>query len=189
MKKIVLGFLAVTLLLYGDEYDFDMDAIEQKPYEYSGYLRAEDKIEDRDNNLHIEGLFVFLYSYDLFRFKTSLMAGYDYRKEQVDKGYSQIDELYVESKLTQNHTFLIGKESLKWGKGYFFNPVAFFDRVKNPSEPTQAREGYSIVKYSYNKSFSTQLKNLSFDFLYLPSSERLNSAYHQSVTDKKTLTT
>jgi len=190
--KIVFSFIVLTLCLFGGEYDFDMDMIEQKPYEYSGYLRVDEKAqrlnnraEDTQNYLHLEGLLDFSYSYESLKFKTSLMATNDYIKNKVSSSSFVTNELYIESKLTTNHTILVGKESLQWGKGYFFNPVAFFDRVKNPSEPTQAREGFVIGKYSYNKSFTTQLKNLSFDFVYLPSNENLNYDYYKIVTNKK----
>ena len=184
MGKIAFSFIVLTLTLFADEYDFDMGAIEQKSYEYSGYLRVEDKAQ-KSNNLHLEGLFDFSYTYESLKFKTSLMATHDYIKTKISESSYQANDLYIESTLTKNHTLLIGKESLKWGKGYFFNPVAFFDRIKDPSQPTQVREGFVIAKYSYNKSFSSVLKNLSFDFVYLPSSDSINRDYYELVTDNQ----
>jgi len=192
LKKKVFSFVVLTLSIFGDEYDFDMDMIEQEPYEYSGYLRVEDKAqrlrnssEDTKNYLHLEGLFDFSYCYESLKFKTSLMAMHDYIKDKVSDSSYQTNELYIESKLSNNHILLVGKESLLWGKGYFFNPVAFFDRVKDPSQPTQTREGFVIAKYSYNKSFSSELKNLSFDFIYLPSSDSVNRDYYEEVTNSE----
>ncbi|MCD6191575.1 MAG: hypothetical protein J7K14_08590, partial [Sulfurimonas sp.] len=62
---------------------------------------------------------------------------------------------------------------------------AFFDRPKDPSDPTKAREGFIITKYSYNKSFQSELKNLSFDFVYLPSTDEVNKDYYDLITDKR----
>ena len=167
-----------------DEYDFDMTSIEKKPYEYSGYLRADNKaqrlnnyIKDFQNYLHLEGFLDLSYNYDIFKFKTSLITTQDYIESKLSENNLQANELYVEAKLTTKHTLLLGKESLGWGKGYFFNPVAFLDRVKDPSEPTQSREGFVLAKYSYNKSFNSELKNLSFDFVYHPSTKDINKDY------------
>ena len=189
MKNLFLLFSLLTLL-NADEYDFDMGAIEQTPYEYSGYLRLDDKAqrlksEEYQNYVHIEGLLNFSYVYEAIRFESSFMATQDYVKESISKSDFSVNDFYVEAKLNTNHSLLVGKESLKWGKGYFFNPVAFFDRPKNPSDPTQAREGFVIAKYSYNKSFQSELKNLSFDFVYLPSTKDINKDYYELVTQNE----
>ena len=191
MYKIILLFLALSVHSWGDEYDFDMDAIEKKPYEYSGYLRLEEKAQrlnpdnDTQNHIHNEALFEASYNYDIFKFKTSFMGTYDYISNKLSDREGVVNELYAEVKLNSNHTLLAGKESLKWGKGYFANPVAFFDREKDPAQPTLAREGYLLAKYSYNKSFERELKNLSFDFVYLPSGSGINKEYPPQNTPGK----
>ena len=195
MKRFLFSLLFINMALYGDEYSFDMNSIKQKPYEYLGYLRIEDKAQrlnnfcdDYQNYIHVEGLFDFTYNYEMFKFKTSVIATHDYIKDKIKKSEFVKNDLYLETKLSANHTFLIGKKSLQWGKGYFFNPIAFFDRAKNPSSPTQAREGYIVAKYSYNKSFDNDLKNLSFDFVYLPSTNTINTDYYKEITDNKDAT-
>ena len=183
MKKT---FLALFLLgsLHGDEYDFDMNSIEQKPYEYSGYLRLDEKAqrlngsgEEYQNQLRLEGLLDFSYDYEDFSLKSSFMGTRDYVDETFSQSSICVNDFYVEKKLNANHSFLVGKESLAWGKGYFYNPVAFFDRPKDPMDPTQAREGFFMAKYGYNKSFQGELKNLSFDVAYLPSRNEINRDY------------
>ena len=189
MFKLFLILSLVIPSIYADEYDFDMESIEQEAYEYNGYLRVEDKAqrlnndaEDFQNYLHLEGLFNFSYKHEILRFKTSVIATHDYIEDKTKESDLAINELYLEAKLTQNHSFLLGKESLAWGKGYFFNPVAFFDRPKDPTQPTQAREGFIVAKYNYNKSFKGDLKNLSFDFVYLPSTDTMNPNYYKLTT-------
>jgi len=191
MSKVLLLFL-ISLSLFSDEYDFDMDEVEPKSYEYSGYLRVDDKYQHLDkpndkyrNYLHLEALLNFTYFHDIYRVKTSVMANYDYIKDEVAKDDFPINELYVEAKLNTNHSALAGKESLQWGKGYFFNPIAYFDRPRDPLQPTQTREGFVISKYSYNKSFSSDLKNISFDFVYLPASDSVNKDYYNLVTNQE----
>ncbi len=189
MKKIALLLLFV-IALNADEYDFDMSAIEQKPYEYRGYLRLDDKAQhlnadEYQNYLHLEALFDFSYSYEAFKVYSSFITTYDYVENTLKENKFSVNDLYLEAQLNVNHSVLIGKESLMWGKGYFFNPVAFFDRPKDPNDPTKAREGFVITKYSYNKSFSSVLKNLSLDLVYLPSSQDINSDYYDVVTPAK----
>jgi len=185
----VLLFIFISLSLFADEYEFDIAEVEPDPYEYSGYLRVDDKVQHLaqsertyQNYLHLEALFNFNYFYDIFRFKTSIMATKDSIKDKLSESNFPINELYVEAKINMNHSILIGKESLQWGKGYFFNPVAFFDRNKDPLQPTQTREGLILNKYSYNKSFNSNLKNLSFDIVYLYASEFINKDYYNLVT-------
>jgi len=113
------------------------------------------------------------------------MAISDYIKDNVSNSKITVNDLYVEADINANHAILIGKESLMWGKGYFFNPIAFFDRPRDPSDPTVAREGFVMAKYSYNKSFQSELKNLSLDFVYLPSREDINEDYYNLITDEK----
>jgi len=191
VKKLLLSLVLISSL-YGDEYEFDMGAIEQEPYEYSGYLRLDDKAQRLNseptkyqNYIHAEALFDFSYDYEMFNFTSSFIAAHDYIKDVTSDNDFGVNDLYIEAKLNTNHTLLVGKESLMWGKGYYFNPVAFFDRPKDPNDPTKTREGFVIAKYSYNKSFQSELKNLSFDFVYLPSTEEINKDYYNLVTDKK----
>ena len=190
MKKLLLSLLIFSSA-FCDEYDFDMGAIEQKPYEYSGYLRLDNKAQhlntsanEYQNFTHLEGLLDFSYSYEILKLQSSFIATHDYIKGVVSDSNAAVNDLYLEATLNTNHTLLAGKESLMWGKGYFFNPVAFFDRPKDPSDPTKAREGFVITKYSYNKSFDSQLKNLSFDFVYLPSTDEINKDYYRLITNE-----
>jgi len=190
MLKILLLIL-ISLNIIADEYDFDMSEVEPEPYEYNGYLRVDNKTQhidkpddDYQNYLHLEALLNFTYFHDIYRFKTSLMPSYDYIESKVAEKDFTTNELYSEAKLNTNHSVLIGKESLQWGKGYFFNPVAYFDRLKDPQQPTQTREGFFINKYSYNKSFSGDLKNVSFDFVYLPATGSINKDYYNLITNR-----
>ncbi len=180
MFRLLYIFILLFSITKADEYDFDMSAIEQKPYEYSGYIRLDNKTQQlqddtkaHQNYLHVEALLNFSYNVDIFNFYASDIVSYDYIKSRTSENDSTVNDLYLQAQLNTNHSLLVGKESLGWGKGYFFNPVAFFDRVKDPTQPTQAREGFVIAKYNYNKSFSSELKNLSFDFVYLPSTDEI----------------
>ena len=190
-KTLLLISLAAAVAM-ADEYSFDIENIEPKSYEYGGYLRADNKTqrlreqEDKyQNQLRVEGLLDFSYFYDIFTFKASGVGTYEYIHNKTAQTESHFNELYIDSKLNVNHSFLVGKKSLMWGKGYFFNPVAFLDRKKDPTDPTVAREGFIVTKYGYNKSFSGSLKNLTLDLVYLRADGNINRDYYLLNTDKK----
>ncbi len=191
MSRIFILFF-LSALLFADEYGFDMQNIEPKPYEYGGYLRVDNKtqrLRDQDeeyqNQLRLEGLLDFSYFYDIFTFKASAIATHEYIHDKVSETNSLFNELYVDAKLNINHSLLAGKKSLMWGKGYFFNPVAFLDRKKDPADPTQAREGFILSKYSYNKSFNGYLQNLSLDLVYLRADGTINKDYRTLNTNNE----
>ena len=71
----------------------------------------------------------------------------------------------------------IGKKRLKWGKGYAWNPVAFIDRSKNPNDPELALEGFTVATFNYIKSFSGNLKTISFTAVLLPVNDSFNSDF------------
>lgn len=185
--------LLLSLFVRADEYDFDFGAIETKPYEYKGYLKLEDKFQqlniesplylqsadtrNTQNILHLEAFLDFSYFYDIATFRGSFMGSYDRIDSNESSDALVLDELYVELKPNENHTVLLGKKSLAWGKGYYVNPVAFFDRSKDPSQPTLVREGYWMATYGYTKSYGEALENIKFDILYLPASSSINKEY------------
>jgi len=69
---------------------------------------------------------------------------------------------------------LAGKRSLRWGKGYAWNPVAFFDRPKNPDDPELSLEGYWLATADVIQSFDGPLKTLAVTPLLLPQDHDLN---------------
>jgi hypothetical protein len=70
-----------------------------------------------------------------------------------------------------------GKKTLKWGKGYAWNPVAFVDRPKNPDEPDLNLEGFVVASADYIKSFNGPLKTLAVTPVLVPVSEHVNDDF------------
>jgi hypothetical protein len=69
------------------------------------------------------------------------------------------------------------KKTLKWGKGYAWNPVSFIDRPKDPDEPDLALEGFWLLSADFIRSFSGPLKTLSFTPVFLPVLEKINDQF------------
>jgi hypothetical protein len=70
-----------------------------------------------------------------------------------------------------------GKKSLKWGKGYAWNPVAFVDRPKNPDDPELANEGFTIASADFIASFDGPMKTVSFTPVALLVHKKINDDF------------
>ena len=199
----MIRFLFVHLLLwstamYADDYSFDMESIETQSFEYSGYLRAEHKYQylnqesplytllnrsdDSQNAFLNEALFRFTHYKDDFKLIGALSARY-VNIDGIDDDIFTVYQLYAHNKLSINHAVDIGKKTLKWGTGYFFNPAAFLDRPKDPTQPENAYEGYVVANYSYNKSFDGDLKNLKLDLIYMPTTTKVNDDFYDAISN------
>lgn len=199
---MIRPFLAIVLLwsagAYADDYSFDMESIETKSFEYSGYLRSEYKYQNlnQDSDLYAllnrgdssqdtslnEALFRFTHYKDDFKLIGALSARYN-NVDGDDESIHTIYQLYVQNKLSVNHSIDIGKKTLRWGTGYFFYPAAFLDRPRDPTQPENAYEGFVMANYTYNKSFEGDLKNLKLDLIYMPTTSQTNNDFYMLSSD------
>ena len=196
---MIRPLLAILILwnvgIHADDYSFDMESIETKSFEYSGYLRSEYKYQNlnqdsplytllnRDdssqNSFLNEALFRFTHYKDDFKLIGALSARYvNINGEDEDR--FTIYQLYAHNTLSVRHSIDVGKKTLKWGTGYFFNPAAFLDRPKDPTQPENAYEGYVMANYAYNKSFDGDLQNLKLDLIYMPTSSQVNDDFYDA---------
>jgi len=197
LPPLLALLLLSSIVTYADDYSFDMESIETKSFEYSGYLRTEYKYQNlnEDSPLYTllgrndstqntslnEALFRFTYYHDDFKLISSLSARYvnsDGLNETLYTAY----QLYAHHTFSVNHSIDVGKKTLKWGKGYFFNPAAFLDRPKDPTQPENAYEGYVMANYSYNKSFEGDLRNFKLDFIYMPTTSAVNDDFYNATS-------
>lgn len=191
MKALPL-ILCVAILSHAGDYDFDLDAIEVKPYTLSGYLKGENKLQginedsplfhtknkDSMKTYASEGDVKFAYFQDAFKLDSEVMVNYN----DIDGAYSDkytIAQLFMQYKFDQNNLIEVGKKAPNWGKGYFVNPIAFFDRKKDPNDPDASREGYVMANYRYNKSYDGNIRNVSFDLIVMKSNEHMNDEFSQ----------
>jgi len=189
MKSLHVIFFT-ALLLHAGDYDFDLSAIEVKPYTLSGYLKGEAKFQGLNEDSPLfpsknkesmksyasEGNLKFAYFNDTVKLDTEVMVNYN----DTDNEYSdehKFAQLFIQYKFDQNHLVEIGKKAPKWGKGYFVNPIAFFDRKKDPNDPESSREGFIMANYRFNKSYEGDVKNASFDVLFMKNDTHMNSDF------------
>jgi len=201
MKRLLVIFLffmfwIVPALAGAEEtYTFDPSETEKKPYHIGGYVEFKPVLLglDRDaafyklrffndpqgrNLLEANGRIQLEGSFErnIFRIyaktNTDLKAAYSGESER-----STFYEAYVSAKPLSNLKLDVGKKTMKWGKGYAWNPAAFVDRPKDPDDPETALEGYILATADYIKSFDGPLKTFSFTPVLFPVYDHVNDAF------------
>lgn len=71
----------------------------------------------------------------------------------------------------------VGKQVQRWGKGYAWNPVGFFERAKDPSDPTASREGFVMASAAWVRRLPGTVAAIGFAPLLLPVATDLNGDY------------
>lgn len=196
------GLLAVLLAggaARAADYSFDLSEIDAKPYEISGFVEA--KVE------HFRlrpGAALFALSYvgraprgTLDRAtadfelagKASLgmatayarVSGSASRDAYEARQTGMVMESGLRMSPSEGLIFDLGKQMQRWGKGYAWNPVAFFERPKDPNDPAASREGYVMASADLVKSLpGGPVAAIGFTPLLLPVSAGLNTDYGAS---------
>jgi len=181
--------------VFAEEYTFDISETEKKPYHIGRYSEVKPILFglDKDASLYKlkfynrdEGSTLEEYNATL-QLEGSLEKGIarlfvrtntDYKNSYL--GVDQktiIYEGFLSLKPSSSLTMDMGKKTLKWGKGYAWNPVAFVDRPKDPDEPEQNLEGFIVASADYIKSFQGPLKTVSFTPVLVPVYNHVNDVF------------
>ncbi len=204
--SVICILASVSCLLssaFAEEYTFDISEVEKKPYHIGGYaefrpvLFGLDKdaslyklkfynrnegstIEEYNSTLQLEG------GIEKGIAKLFVKTNTDYKKSYLGEYQkTMLYEGFLSLKPSSSMTIDMGKKTLKWGKGYAWNPVAFVDRPKDPDEPEQSMEGFITASADYIKSFDGSLKTVSFTPILIPVYEDVNDTFGD--TDKLNL--
>jgi hypothetical protein len=201
MKQLWIIFLFITfwlvpLLAVAEEsYTFDPAETEKKPYSAAGYVEFKPILYGLDREAALYKLRFFSdprgqnlleangriqldgsFEKNIFRIyaktNTDLKSSYSGESERTT-----FYEAYVSVKPSNSLKFDVGKKTMKWGKGYAWNPVAFVDRPKDPDDPETAMEGYVLATADYIKSFEGPLKTFSFTPVLFPVYDHVNDAF------------
>ena len=191
IKKLILLLVFWLNLSYSsafaaEEYKLELSEIEKKPYHLGGYaefrpvLNGLDKgsaqykvnfynrnegstLQEYNSRLQLEG------SYEEGIARFFIRANQDVNNTYL--GWSSRGTLYegfLSLKPSNSWVIDVGKRTFKWGKGYAWNPVAFIDRPKDPTDPELALEGFWAGSLDYIRSFEGPLKTFSFTPVLLP---------------------
>jgi len=207
MKRFgwIIGILLLWALphpaLAGEGYTFDLSEIEKKPYHFAGYLEARPVLY----GLHPDAAFYQLRYFDdakrqmlweangrvrlegsyeksIFRMFARLNTDLQYNDRTHASERTAFYEAYASVKPADNLKIDAGKKTLKWGKGYAWNPVAFADRPKDPDDPELAMEGYIVGTADFIRSFAGPLKTVSVTPVIFPVYDHINADFGN--TDK-----
>lgn len=188
--------LVATANVTAQEYKFDISEFEKKPYEFGGFIegRAEHFALDRDAvfyglNHPAEGGGAandrLTGTAELFGRYTKDIATLGFRAQlgqQADADDKDRSEFtLLEGGLTlqpeTGRSLDIGKKTLKWGKGYAWNPVGFVERSKDPTDPDLSREGFWMLAGDSVWSFEGPLRTVGVTPVIMPVSSAVNQDY------------
>lgn len=201
MKRLWFIFLFLMFGLVpaaagaGESYNFDPAETENKPYHVGGYVefkpilygldresafykqrfyndpRGQNLLE-ANGKIQLEGSleknFFRLYA----KTNTDLSSSYSGESERTT-----FYEFYGSLKPSSGLKVDVGKKTMKWGKGYAWNPAAFIDRPKDPDDPEQAMEGYILATADYITTFDGPLKTFSFTPVLFPVYDHVNDSF------------
>jgi hypothetical protein len=202
MIPFLLKLLLVLLLLFPpaghaeESYTFDLSEIEKKPYHFGAYLEARPVAFLLDEDAALYKLQYYAdnpgSAMEELNGRVQLEGSYEkgkgrlYLKTNTDLVYSTfsygdentaIYEGHASYNFSDSLKIQIGKRNLKWGKGYAWNPVNFFDRVKDPDDPDQSLEGNIMASMDYIRSFDGPLKTVSFTPVIFPVYDHINKEF------------
>jgi hypothetical protein len=197
VKRSALAVLALgATMAQAADYGFDLSEIEAKPYEWSGFIEGKfERLGLRPN----AALYPLTFSGEgvrstLDRASASAELAGKYQREAFS-AYARISGNATHDVFTTDSTGTlleaglrwsgsagmsldVGKQVQRWGKGYAWNPVAFFERPKDPNDPTTSREGFVMATGEWVKSMSGPfLAAVGFTPVLLPVSSDLNTDY------------
>lgn len=108
----------------------------------------------------------------------NVRAHLDAQKDDLTRSHTaRFDEVRLSYQVDKGFNLDVGKQALKWGKGYAWNPIAFIERPKDPSDPEQAREGLSLLSMDFVKSLQGPLQTVALTTVLLPTSGGINTGF------------
>lgn len=177
------------------DYSFDLSEVERSPLEWSGFVDAK---AEHFNLRPGSALYPLNFPGTLPRSELDRQsAAYElagkYQRDTLTlygrlAGTAAHDALVTNSNSTwleaglrlspsTGLSFDAGKQLQRWGKGYAWNPVGFFERPKDPSDLTLSREGYVMASADWVKSLPGTLAAVGFMPVLMPVNRDLNSDY------------
>ncbi len=169
-----------------DDFAFDAETFEKKKVELQGYLRSDNTYQHSESlNKKIastgnEGNFRL----DLEHEAVNIHADYSFFYRHVEyrgaEDESTLNALYQRFG-DERQSLIVGKEVLRWGKGYAYNPVGFFEKIKNPVYPELSREGYWMANAQMTRTVDNSIvKNYTVTLLGIPDVKENEELFEQT---------
>ncbi len=197
LKLIILTlFLFFLNVLSAQEYSFDFEDFEKKSYEFIGNFKFQSDFTKVDKSPALYSL-NFLNKeeenyWDSYNASLELQGSYELSKfkilldikdqlifttnDKFENNFS-IHESFLNIDVSKNIDLQIGKKSVKWGKGYIWNPVSFVGRQKDINDVDAGLEGFWLMKFDYVKSLSGIIQNFAVTPVIIPVTESINEDF------------
>ena len=190
---VLLALVAGTQA--ADEYSFDASAFEKKPFELGGYvqLKQENFALNRSAAFYKLNYFNQPQRDDLARTTGTMdLIGklrqgngtFDFHTHsdvQRDQLAHDHDNILYEGAYSirpdPGVTLEAGKRTLRWGKGYAWNPIGFVERQKDANDPEIAREGLVMANGDFITNREGPLQTVAFTPVLLPVATDVNSDF------------
>ncbi|HEX9565680.1 MAG TPA: hypothetical protein VF981_16995 [Gemmatimonadaceae bacterium] len=196
----LFGAIGIALLVStsagGQEPTVDIPPIERKAFSLGGYVELRpaivwldssaalfklrsapgDQVESRNTQMNARLQLDAGYNRSWFSAQTRTLVEGGFANRAWSRDAS-VYEAYVSVKPSPAFTLDAGKKTLKWGKGYLWNPAAFLDRAKSAEDPALALEGFVVLSADYIRTFGGPLQVLSVTPVLLPVSSDLNASF------------
>ena len=202
LKSQILSFTILLLLaqnvLLAQEYSFDPEQFEKKPYEFIGSFKIQPEIAFLNNSSKLYSLSFFNKKKkdyrDSYFGSIRLKASYEYSKCKFFLDFKnqltfttnddfendfKIYGLYNNVDFSTNFSMQVGKKAVKWGKGYIWNPVSFAGRQKDINDIDTGLEGFWMLKLDYVKSLSGVIQNLAITPVIIPVTSYMNEEFQK----------
>ncbi len=192
IARLVACACLATGFAHAGEFSFDTSEFEKQPLELSGsvelksdraWLRRDSSVYrlnglNRDTLARNTGTLKLHARYTAGSTSVNLKGSAEARRDELgSERIARFDEAYVSFKPDPGFTVDVGKQVLKWGKGYAWNPVGFVERQKDPNDVDLAREGYTMLTADLIRNFSGDLKTVAFTPVLLPVGNQTNSDF------------
>ncbi len=193
--SLLLLLLAATHATAADVDSFDASAYEKKPFEIGGYLQ----LKQEDFALNRSGAFYKLGNLNQpQRESLDRSTGTMELTGKLRQGIGTFDfhthSDLVRDQLAHDHdnvlyegaysirpspgvTIEAGKRTLRWGKGYAWNPIGFVERPKDPNDPDLSREGLVMADADLIFNRDGPLQTIAFTPVLLPVRKNVNSDF------------
>jgi hypothetical protein len=192
---VSLAIMSTMAAQAADEYSFDASDFEKKPFELGGLaqIKQDHFTLNRDGAFYKLGYFGDPQRESLDRSTatvelTGKMRGgigtFDFHTHsdvQHDQLANSSNNILYEAAYSirpdPGMTLEAGKRTLRWGKGYAWNPIGFVERPKDPNDPDLAREGYAMANADLIVNRDGPLQTIAFTPVLLPVERDINSDY------------
>lgn len=196
-RALALSACLLAATASAEDFRFDAAEFDKRPFEFGGYLELKAdrfwlmregsfyKLNglDRDTLARNTATLKLNAKYTQGIATFNLRANADARRDELaGEGSAHFDEAYVSFKPDPGFTLDIGKQALKWGKGYAWNPVGFVERIKDPNDVELAREGYTVLTADFIRNLADdggELKTVAFTPVLLPVGAQANQDFGQ----------